>query len=195
MRRRAIPFRTGRTTVGERSGGQDVHSEQGPAAGGREVVRFTVKSSSGLCTLVEAAPSDTVEDLKPILHEKLGTPAHLMELFFRDEALDDRCTLGACGIMDGCVIYLIPALRGGSIPPDNPKDTVITLKIYIDPEKMISVEAASDDSILSIKQTIEKETGVPVAQQTLWFEHELSDDKTVTFYDLSSGCTLRLEKK
>ncbi|KAH9367759.1 hypothetical protein HPB48_011186 [Haemaphysalis longicornis] len=99
-----------------------------------QVVRLTVKTSSGLCTLLEAAPSDTVENLKPILHEKLGIPADLMQLFFRGEVLDDSCTLGAAGITDGCGIDLIPARRGGLTPRDNPK--VNTLLLFVSPFKL-----------------------------------------------------------
>ncbi|XP_077563915.1 uncharacterized protein LOC144179435 isoform X2 [Haemaphysalis longicornis] len=115
----AIPFPTGRTTVGKLQGGRDAASDHGTDAEtvSRKPMHLTIRSVMNNSTVVEAFATDSVLDLKLALQERLYFSVDQMLLVHRYQALVDSDTLGESGITDGSVIGLILRMRGGDPTP------------------------------------------------------------------------------
>lgn len=201
MDRLSIPFPTGRTTVEQQSAEQGVIREQEtvtsvPVVPGR-LLRLTLRSHSGMRVEVEAFASDTVLDLKLILYGKTGLTVDSMALFYGGHRLQDENVLDESGITDGCEILMIACIRAGAataMAESVEEDASIKLSIKIRRGKCVVVKASPNESIRSVKRSIEEATGLPVGQQTLRFNDEyLSDDKTLSFYQLRHRYALHLE--
>lgn len=195
----AIPFPTGgRTTVGQLHGGRDGDSDNGADTEtvSRKPMQLIVRSVMNNSTHVEAFATDSVLDLKLALQERLYFPVDQMLLVHRYQALVDSDTLGESGITDGSVIGLILRMRGGDPTPVAIDETQpIQLSVKIRQGKCVVVDTSLGQSVGSVKRSIEQQTGVPVAQQVLFFSGEdLSDDKTLAHYQLHDRCALRLEQ-
>lgn len=116
MDRLAIPFRTGRTTVGKQRENQEVDSEQGTPTGGRaELLQITVVPPRGGNIQIEAFASDTVLDLKLMLQGRTGHPVGCFRLFYEEMRLQDFRILGEIGICDGCTVYMVQELPPAEI--------------------------------------------------------------------------------
>lgn len=194
----AIPFPTGRTTVGQLSGGRDADRDQRTDAetASEKPLQLTVRSIMDNRTQVEALATDTVLDLKLALQERLYFPVDQMLLVYRYQTLVDSNTLGESGITDGSEIGLILRMRGGDPTPIAIDETEpIQLSIKIRQGKCVVVDTSLGQSVASVKRSIEQQTGVPVSQQTLVFSGEdLSDENTLAFYKLKDRCALFLEE-
>lgn len=164
------------------------------------VMILQVKTAAGVHYLVDAVASETVENFKERLQDVVKLPPHVMRLIPLSvnpiKELADHRTIGDSGLKNGGCIYLIVRLQGGdgSEGAFNTMDIAVKLNIDIG-SKLISVTAAPSDSVLSVKQSIEKEAGVPSAKQALWYRHELSDHKTLASYGIGGGSYLSLRLK
>ncbi|XP_077563913.1 uncharacterized protein LOC144179435 isoform X1 [Haemaphysalis longicornis] len=194
----AIPFPTGRTTVGKLQGGRDAASDHGTDAEtvSRKPMHLTIRSVMNNSTVVEAFATDSVLDLKLALQERLYFSVDQMLLVHRYQALVDSDTLGESGITDGSVIGLILRMRGGDPTPVAIDETApIQLSIKIRRGQCVVVDTSLGQSVGSVKLSIEQQTGVPVSQQVLVFSGEdLSDENTLAHYQLRDRCALRFEQ-
>lgn len=188
----AIPFPTGRT-VAELPGGSngdDLYTDDEAAS--REPLQLTVRSLMNKETRVEAFASDSVLDLKLLLQDILLVPVDQQLLVYRYQALADSDTLEECGLRDGCQLTLILRMRGGDPTPVVVDETEpMKLSVWIRRGKCVVVDSRVGATIGSVKQSVEKVTGVPVAQQTLTFRGEdMSDGHTLAHYELRDRCAV-----
>lgn len=191
----AIPFPTGRT-VAERPGGSnadgEVYADDDEVS--REPLQLTVMSILNKETRVEAFPDDSVLDLKLLLQDILLVPVDQQLLVYRYQALTDSDTLAECGLRDGAQLTLILRMRGGD---PNPvvldEEEPLQLSIRIKRGKCVVVQSRLGATVGSVKQSIEKLTGVPAAHQTLTFRgQDMSDEHTLAHYELRDRCAVFL---
>lgn len=191
----AIPFPTGRTVAelpGGSNGDGDLYTDDEAAS--REPLQLTVLSLMNKVTRVEAFASDSILDLKLLLQDILLIPVDQQHLVYRHQALADSDTLEECGIRDGCQLTLILRMRGGDPTPvvlDEAEPR--KLSVWIRRGKCVVVASRLGATIGSVKQSIEKLTGLPAAHQTLTFRGErMSDEHTLAHYELRDRCAVFL---
>ncbi|XP_037515913.1 polyubiquitin [Rhipicephalus sanguineus] len=191
----AIPFPAGRTVAelpGGSNGDDDLHTNEEDVS--REPLQLTVLSLMNKRTHVEAFASDSVLDLKLLLQDILLVPADQQLLVYRYQALTDSDTLEECGLRDGAQLTLILRMRGGDpTPVVLHDDEPLELSILIKRGKCVVVASRFGATVGSVKQSIEKLTGLPAARQTLTFRgQDMSDEHTLAHYELRDRCAVFL---
>ncbi|XP_075547739.1 uncharacterized protein LOC142582205 [Dermacentor variabilis] len=191
----AIPFPTGRTVAelpAGSNGDDDLYGDH--EATSREPLQLTVRSIMDKVTHVEAFASDSILDLKLLLQDILLVPVDQQLLVYRYQALADSDTLEECGLRDGCQLNLILRMRGGDPTPvvlDEAEP--MKLSVWIRRGKCVVVNSRLGSTISSVKQSIEKLTGLRAAHQTLTFRRkDMSDEHTLAHYELRDRCVVFL---
>jgi ubiquitin C len=132
-----------------------------------EVIEFTVN------------PEDTIKDVKDKVAEKTGIPVPNQMLNFDGEELDDKPTLDECNINHGDTLDLE------------------VMQIYVKhwDGSTITLDVTPNDTLGSVKSTVNEKTGVPKKQQRLTFEGKplKKDKKTLKDYKIKNQDTLILE--
>lgn len=137
-----------------------------------------VNSATGRITVIEAAASDTVAEVKAKIQAKEDIPVDLQRLKFDGLDMMDLDTLDDYGVKPETALQLIrrfkihvDTLSGGNIP-------VIT---------------DGDCTIRSLKELIHRRRGVPPEHQRLTYDHQLlEDDRTLSHYSIEAECRLSL---
>lgn len=132
-------------------------------------IQFTVTpqgTANGPLECEEQA-SQTVQDVKLTLSEKLNVPVNQQQLFLGGCELEDKCKLTECGITNGCNLDLIlsESTLSGLLRKTVPSKAVLFVKTLTG--KTIMVEVSPTDTVLAMKEQIQAQEGVDVNHQCL----------------------------
>ena len=131
-------------------------------------------------------PSDLVEELKNKIRDQENIPSNTYTLFYQGMTLFDNYTLAYYGIMIGTNIHLI--FKQKSNEPVNK----INVDIF---EENCIFEVQPSDKIIDLKDKIEKEKGIAISSQRIFFEgNELENNSTFEENKITNNNTLFLKK-
>ena len=131
-------------------------------------------------------PSDLVEELKNKIRDQENIPSNTYTLFYQGMTLFDNYTLASYGIMIGTNIHLI--FKQKSNEPVNK----INVDIF---EENCIFEVQPSDKIIDLKDKIEKEKGIAISSQRIFFEgNELENNSTFEENKITNNNTLFLKK-
>lgn len=142
-------------------------------------MQIKVRTPEGEVIPFTVTPDDTIEDVKEKIAEKTGIPVPNQMLNFDGEELDDKPTLDDYNIKHGDTLDLV----GMQIYVKHWDGTTITLDV------------TPNDTLGSVKSTVNEKTGIPKKQQRLTFDDKplKKDKKTLQDYNIKHQDTLVLE--
>ena len=146
-------------------------------------INITVRTPSGKILRFQVNPSDKSSDIKARVEKEAGIKVAQQILKFQGQEMPHNSTLEAAGVRDGSEltvdIYRVPVIVSTS--------TGNKIRIMVDP----------NDAISSIKQLLEKESGIPADQQRLSKDgKELSNlHQSAEDCGIRPGSILHLEPK
>ncbi|KAL3879515.1 hypothetical protein ACJMK2_031926 [Sinanodonta woodiana] len=145
-------------------------------------MRLYVKFEAGTNITLKVEPSDTIEFVKSMIHEKLGIPPYKQRLVYASYLLQDVRILSDYQIHDHSTIKLI---------------VLHTCKMHIivkmQTGKNIFLEVKPSDTIANVKTKIEAKKSFPRDQQRLIFGGKfLEDEKSLCHYRIEPDYTLHL---
>jgi len=145
-----------------------------------EPISIFVRTPEGKKIRLKVDPEETVEDVKKKVEDQIGIPVPDQTLLFDDNELDDPTTLNENGIKHGNTLDLKPAMK---IHVKHWDGTKLTLDVK------------PDDTLDSVKETVNEELGIPKPQQRLTFDGKplRKDSKTLEEYKIQDQDTLHLE--
>mmetsp|Transcript_73040 Transcript_73040/g.171274 ORF Transcript_73040/g.171274 Transcript_73040/m.171274 type:complete len:760 (+) Transcript_73040:54-2333(+) len=134
---------------------------------------------------LSVAPSDTILDVKEQIQKATEVPADRQRLVFAGKQMSDSSTIQECKIESGSTVHVV------SKTASTPKPYKITVKVLSGQSFELDVGPA--DSILDVKEEIQKLTGFAADKQRLVFAgKQLSDTSTVQECKIEDGNTLHL---
>ncbi len=127
---------------------------------------------------LEVEPSDTIADIKRIIHDNERCPAQQCRLVFNDRQLEDNRTLADNNIRMENVLVLRYFIR-------------FQVLIISEHEESIQLEMDSNDQIGSIIEKIPSEVKYRLARPALLFDgQQLDFSRTLAFYNIQNDSTL-----
>jgi hypothetical protein len=131
-----------------------------------------IETSDGKKLPVSVTPNLTVRDLKKKVEAKHGIPAEDQNMRLHDKRLDNPgATLQSYGVKYGDVLDM------------EPDDTTITVRVRTPKGKKLPVKVQPTDSVQDLKNKIENEHNIPIAEQELSFNTKQLDDPKSTLGD------------
>jgi ubiquitin C len=164
-------------------------------------IPLNIKLTSGKTFTFEVESSDTVEAIKAVIHDNVGTPIDRQRLIFNGRQLEDVHTLGDYNVQANSTIHLV--LRRIRTPsPDlvhNERELLYQnmqggLKVkWIVGDKELSMDKDLDDTVLDVKRIINDRTGIPMEKQRLIFKgRQLDDDHLLMDYGITKDDIINL---
>lgn len=146
-------------------------------------IRVSVEMPDGTKHDVPIKLSDTSNDIKQKIAEKTGMPPPEQVLKIDGKQMPDGTTARDLGLEDGSKVQVVPF----KIPITVRTMDGNTIKVMVDP----------NDSLRSIKKSLESDSGLPASNQSLFMNGKpLSDDeKALKDYGIRAGSELDLEPK
>jgi len=131
---------------------------------------------------VEVKLSDTVEELKKKIHEKINIPPEQQRLIFNGDQLDDDQELSYYNIKNESMIHLIICLSSS-----------INVQVKCPSGKIITLKAEPSDKIKDLKSKIEEKENIPSDHQCLIIDgDQLEDDRKISDYNIKNKSMLQL---
>jgi len=148
-----------------------------------------VQTLSGKRPSLSVHASDTVDQVKALIAEKEGIAADQQRLLFGTKHLNGASTLADYNIEDESTLHLVAVDSSGM----NPGMKVV---IKILKGSTLKFDVYSTDTILSIKERIESDEGIPTDSQRLVFAgKQLDDAGLLRDYAIPDEAILHMVKK
>ncbi len=149
-----------------------------------QVREIFFKTLTGKTIDLEVKASDTIREVKAKIQDKDGIPPGRQILVYRNQQLDDFCTVGYYGLNGESALHLL--LRHG-----------MWVAVGTSSGHVIALEARCSDTVQSLKAQIEKEEGIPPDQQCLFLPDGmdytvLSPHDQLRRHNIRDGSTLYL---
>eukprot|EP00916_Digyalum_oweni_P005373 GHVL01009404.1.p1 GENE.GHVL01009404.1~~GHVL01009404.1.p1 ORF type:complete len:846 (+),score=134.41 GHVL01009404.1:361-2898(+) len=127
--------------------------------------------------------ASTIEDIKKIIHEKLGHPLSMMRLYYKKRILVDGFPLQMCNLTNNDNLHL-----------------ELSIPIFIDNTtgdfKSFPLEVFLSDSVYSLCNKINDEIGIELDDQRLVFNsRQLSPEKKLKMYKIKDHDTIQLVRR
>lgn len=127
-------------------------------------------------------PEETVLRLKELISDRKDVPVDVQEIYFARRQLDNERTLNSYTIENNHVLHLEI-----STPP------VLQLLVRMQNGKELSLEEPADQTVESVKNTVQRREGIPVSEQQLFFGgSELENGRKLNSYEIKDGSILDL---
>jgi len=145
-------------------------------------MKVFIMNFTGDTIYVEVKLSDTVEELKKKIHEKINIPPEQQRLIFNGDQLDDDQELSYYNIKNESMIHLIICLSSS-----------INVQVKCPSGKIITLKAEPSDKIKDLKSKIEEKENIPSDHQCLIIDgDQLEDDRKISDYNIKNKSMLQL---
>jgi hypothetical protein len=149
-----------------------------------DMIEITVQCSNGANIVLELDSAEKIGAIKESIADECGIEPRRQILKFQDKELDqNERSLVDCGIEDESTLTVAPPIIEIAVQCRNGEK----IKLEIDPEH----------PIIETKKKLERETGLPVDNQRLFFDgvELLDNDKSAEEYLIRNGSELDLEPR
>ena len=146
-------------------------------------MQIFVRTITGKTVTLEVEPNDYIANVKCKIQDLEGIPPDHQRLIFGGRQLEDHRTLSDYSIPANGALDLTLRLRGGSMKIFVKTPTAETITLSVKPQ----------DTVQNVKMKIKDQVEIPPGQQQLFFEDmELKNNRTLSDYEIVSGCTLSM---
>eukprot|EP00746_Dinoflagellata_sp_MGD_P139412 gnl/MRDRNA2_/MRDRNA2_72878_c0_seq2.p1 gnl/MRDRNA2_/MRDRNA2_72878_c0~~gnl/MRDRNA2_/MRDRNA2_72878_c0_seq2.p1 ORF type:complete len:870 (-),score=165.90 gnl/MRDRNA2_/MRDRNA2_72878_c0_seq2:427-3036(-) len=147
-----------------------------------------VKTLRGKVLVLDVETSETIANVKAMIHESEGIPPEQQRLIFAGQQLADSQTLCDCKVQSESSIYLVPmAVK---------KSMWISVKSFSgtsNPGKIIDLEVENSMTVACLKERLCEKENFPCEQQRLIFAgKQLEDFQTLAHYGVVSDSRIHL---